>query len=178
MAHEYGKHGEGSWPVRVNVRVRRREPLKKPKADEVWKVLEAVARTGRVPAGWSVAAVDWQGFVRRGRESFGPGAGDALARWPETGTGWRHGKAADIGALLAPMMAGDVQIGWERRPRKVKHKEPAPWVRWRSRTTGRWVSAAYARRYPHRVFLPAGEEFIEVEETVYDYEAEVRTYYE
>ena len=166
MARKYGGGKEG-WPVRVNVRLRRQRPAKRPSDQDAWATLEEVARTGVVPAGWELAAVDWQGFHRRGRGAFVP-------------TGWRHGNVDDLGPLLGPMLAGDVQIGWEKRTRRVKH-EVVEWVRWRSVGTkayprGQWVSETYARRYPHLVYV--GKQEVRAEwVTVTDYEAEVRVDY-
>lgn len=159
----------GGWPVQVQVRVRRRDALAKPDNAAVWDVLDTVARGGAVPAGWEVAAVAWEGY-----RASGTGYRSA---------GWRHGDADDLPGLLAPMLAGTAQIGWERRTRRVQRTKVERWVRWRSTGTrtkhrGEWVSDDYARRYPHLVYVGQVEERrSRVTVTVTDWEAEVRVAY-
>lgn len=186
---KYRKEQDG-WPVGVNVRLRRIAPLEKPDNAAIWSAFEQVVQ-GTVPAGWEVAAVSWQGYVRRGGR-FHPGDGSSspdpqpytpLGKLgPVIATGWRKGDVSELAPLIGPIFAGTVEIGWEKRRRRVLIEQAPSWGRWRSvgtRTKARsqYVSNAYAERYPHLVYRTQKENKPGVK-YVTDYEAEVRVHYE
>lgn len=176
------------WPVNITVRLRRTEPGK-PTDKEAVDALTEMSR-GYMPQGWKFALVDWQGFT-----SDQQGGYKAWTHWAGGGTHAAKrepgaGTLADVtGKLFGPLqacLAGDVNVGWERRVERVERTRTIHAVWDRPRITkglpggGRWAKASYARRFPGRVtWVPTkgpAETEVYYEDVEY-YEAEVRAEY-
>lgn len=108
-----------------------------------------IVSTGTVPAGWELESVRWGHFTVRGEET------DSF-RFKR----WQAGQAVDLASFPVGLFTGAV-VGIERvEGRRARVVERQAWAtvarrvatgRARSTRTGRWVRAAYAKRYPHLV---------------------------
>jgi hypothetical protein len=110
--------------------------------------LRTIRETGHVPAGWELQGVRWGHFTVRGEET------DSFRF-----TRWQAGEPIDLqgfpAGLFRNAVVGIERIEGESRMVVRERRETATVKEWtgrvRSTRTGRYVTPAYAKRYPHLV---------------------------